>query len=276
MKRLIIIFAIISFTLSAAYAQRHEKSAGKRKAISERQYHKARSSKRTERKSSLYKNRRISADITRKEKRIDFKRNQAGIRKPNKTGKYRKIKPTGFGKKFNTKAKARGYYKRTYKNQIRRPHREGHVNQFHNRRIWSRKKYHMYPVRPHFKLRWQDGWNRFYTNYFPSLRVRTLNAFMVSVPGYEASYHLHEPASVYGKVYEIFYNRDINEMYLYLGAPYPRHDFTIVITGRLADEMSRFPPRYYIGQNFTVSGIITHYKNEPEMVINYRNQLMKF
>jgi hypothetical protein len=83
-------------------------------------------------------------------------------------------------------------------------------------------------------------------------------------------------AAVFGRVYETYYDDINNEFYLYFGAPYPQNDFTVVVTGREARKMRRHSPRYYIGRDFIVSGLVTQWNGNPEIVINYSSQLKRY
>jgi hypothetical protein len=81
---------------------------------------------------------------------------------------------------------------------------------------------------------------------------------------------------VYGRVYETYYDPQVNQFYLYFGSPYPRQDLTVVVTGRDARRLARKSAQYFIGWDFSVAGLITSWEGKPEVVINDKDQLQRF
>lgn len=97
-------------------------------------------------------------------------------------------------------------------------------------------------------------------------RIRNISA-------YDAMYFIGEVKRVYGKVSEVYYSRNDDMYYLYVGARFPYHDFSILIPGR---EYRRydFPSlRHLEFQHVWVMGLITEYDNKPEIVIKRPYQL---
>ena len=127
--------------------------------------------------------------------------------------------------------------------------------------------------------RWNFFWSvnvyndfcRFYphvTNwhYRTGARINTISA-------YDAMFFIGEVKRVYGEVQEVFYSREDDAYYLYVGARFPYHDFSVVIPGR---EYRRFdfPPLNRLNlQHIWAMGLITEYDGRPEILVKRPYQL---
>jgi hypothetical protein len=97
--------------------------------------------------------------------------------------------------------------------------------------------------------------------YYPvNYRIETISS-------YDADNYLGEVMNVYGRVSEVFYSRSTDEYFLYFGPYYPYQDFTVVIPGGLARNYSPRPSRFFANQNVVITGLITSFEGNPEMVI---------
>ena len=124
---------------------------------------------------------------------------------------------------------------------------------------------------------YQPVWHTFYAHHFRVNHFRYyVNRPLRFVSGNAAQYHVGEIAAVFGRVYETYYDEVNREFHLSFGAPYPRQDFTVIVTGREAHKMQRMSPHYFIGQDFVVSGLITRYDGRPEIIVRYRSQIQKY
>jgi hypothetical protein len=94
-----------------------------------------------------------------------------------------------------------------------------------------------------------------------------------TISAYDALYYNDEVMSVYGKVYEVFYSAATDEYFLYFGAYYPYHDFTVVLPGWIARAYSSYPEGYFRREHVIVTGLITSYDGKPEMVVQSEGQL---
>jgi hypothetical protein len=106
-------------------------------------------------------------------------------------------------------------------------------------------------------------------SYYPDYSVTTISA-------YDALFHVGEIRRVYGKVSEVYYAAETDELFLYFGAYYPHHDFTVVIPGETARRYSRHPEFYFEDENIEVTGLITEYDDKPEIVVKEKNQLERY
>ncbi len=94
-----------------------------------------------------------------------------------------------------------------------------------------------------------------------------------TVSSYDAYDHIGEVRRVYGKVDEIFYARETDEYYIYLGYMYPYHDFSVIIPGHVARKFSRRPMLYFANQFISVTGLITIYNEIPEIMTRRPHQI---
>ena len=103
-------------------------------------------------------------------------------------------------------------------------------------------------------------------NYYEGYRIPMVSA-------YDAVYYRGSVVTVYGKVTEVFYSRETDEYFLYFGAYYPYQDFTVIMPGNMARRYSHRPDRYFDNQYMAVTGLITTFNGEPEIVVKETFQM---
>ena len=123
--------------------------------------------------------------------------------------------------------------------------------------IWDVHMYNEYRyLYPHY-----DYW------YYPyGYRIQTVSA-------YDADRYIGEVARIFGRVSDVFYERQTDEYTLYFGEPYPYQDFSVIISGKQARRFSYRPERYFMNRNVTVTGLVSLWDGRPEMVIKKRSQV---
>jgi hypothetical protein len=123
--------------------------------------------------------------------------------------------------------------------------------------IWDVNMYNEYRyLYPHY-----DYW------YYPyGYRIQTISA-------YDASRYIGEVARIYGKVFEVWYERQSDEYTLYFGGPYPYQDFSVIVPGKHARRYSYHPERYFSNRNIAVTGLVSLWEDRPEMIIRKRSQM---
>ncbi|MCK4748453.1 MAG: hypothetical protein KAT15_15485, partial [Bacteroidales bacterium] len=121
---------------------------------------------------------------------------------------------------------------------------------------WNRNMYRDYH-------RWYP---RYHWNYRYGHRINTISVF-------DAKYNLGEVAMVYGRVYATWYNRDTDDYLLFFGGDFPYQQFTVVLPGRVARKFSWRPERYFLGEHMTVTGLITTFEGNPEIIVKNRRQV---
>jgi len=108
-----------------------------------------------------------------------------------------------------------------------------------------------------------------YWTYYPDYSISTISA-------YDALFHIGEIRRIYGKVSEVYFSVETDEYFLYFGAFYPYHDFTVVIPGEIARRYSRHPEFYFQDEHIVVTGLITEYDEKPEIVVKDKDQLRRY
>jgi hypothetical protein len=123
--------------------------------------------------------------------------------------------------------------------------------------IWDMNMYHEYCyLYPQY-----DYW------YYPyGYRIHTISA-------YDAESYVGEIARIYGRVSDVWYERQSDEYTLYFGEPYPFQDFSVIISGKNARRYSYHPERYFLNRNLAVTGLVSLWENHPEMLIKKRSQI---
>jgi len=102
--------------------------------------------------------------------------------------------------------------------------------------------------------------------YYPdNYRIETISA-------YETDNYQGEVMNVFGRVSDVFYSNETDEYFLYFGPYYPYQDFTVVVPGEIARNYSPRPSRFFENQDVVITGLITSFDNNPEMVIRDPNQ----
>lgn len=104
-------------------------------------------------------------------------------------------------------------------------------------------------------------------NYSRGRSIETISA-------YEAMYYVGNVMKVYGEVNEVYYSGRDDMWYLYIGAPYPYHDFTVMIKGK-DYKRNRFPQLQRLeGAHIWSLGLITQFEDgKPEILIRKPYQL---
>ena len=63
------------------------------------------------------------------------------------------------------------------------------------------------------------------------------------------------------------------QYYLYIGAHYPYHDFTVIVPRKIAKRFSIVPEWYFDEEYICVTGLITHFDGKAEMFVNRTRQI---
>ena len=96
---------------------------------------------------------------------------------------------------------------------------------------------------------------------------------METISAYDAMYYIGNVMRVYGEVSEVYYSSRDDMWYLYIGAPYPYHDFTVMIAGK-DYRRYRFPHLERLeGAHIWSMGLITEFDGKPEILIRKPYQL---
>ncbi len=143
------------------------------------------------------------------------------------------------------------------------------------RSIEYRRVHYAYRAPKHINIIWTPRMYREYILIYPEFRywyypygysVRTISA-------YDAAYYIGDVMNVYGKVYGAWYSWQTDEYYLYFGAPYPYHDFSVIVPGQRARQFNRHPEIFFEGRYIWVTGLISLYEGKPEMIVRKKHQI---
>ena len=96
-----------------------------------------------------------------------------------------------------------------------------------------------------------------------------------SIRADEASNHIGEIKSVYGVVVSTNYNEEATNspIFLNLDKAYPEHIFTVFIVSSSRDSFDCLPEVFYLNKKISVTGIISEFKGNPEIVVNSPSQI---
>ena len=138
-----------------------------------------------------------------------------------------------------------------------------------------RAKYYAYRRPAEIEIIWTPVMHRHYIRMYPMVKYwYYTNGYHISmVSAYDAEYYRGEVRTVYGRVTEVFYSRATDEYFLYFGLYYPYQDFTVVLPGTIARQYSFKPERYFDQRYLAITGLITTFNGEPEIVVKESFQI---
>jgi len=138
-----------------------------------------------------------------------------------------------------------------------------------------RAKYYVYRRPPEYNIIWTPVMYRHYVRMYPMVTYwHYTNGYRIgSISAYDAEFYRGEVMTVYGRVSEVYYSYTTDEYFLYFGLYYPHQDFTVVVPGYIARRYSRHPERFFDNSHLAVTGLITTYNGEPEIVVKEKFQI---
>lgn len=141
-----------------------------------------------------------------------------------------------------------------------------------------RRERYVYRQPNHYELVWTPYlFNRF-MYYYPvhdrwnielGREIGTISAY--DVMGYVGSVQ-----RVYGKVEEVYYSREDGNYILYIGAPFPYQDMSVVIPRKVCREITISPEWYFENQHIWFIGLIDLWEEKPEVVIRDEEQIRRY
>lgn len=154
-------------------------------------------------------------------------------------------------------------------------HHATHVYHTQPRAKSYRVEHYSYRAPMHVDIVWTRDMHRNYIKMYPNCHhyEYSYGHRIKSVSAYHADYYIGEIKNVYGKVTEVYYARESDEYFLYVGPYYPYQDFTIVVPGYIARKYSHRPEYFFNRQYVNVTGLITTFEGNPEIVVKRSNQL---
>jgi hypothetical protein len=180
---------------------------------------------------------------------------------------------SGRGHSVNSRTyeKERKTYNTPY---MKRIHREA-INVNRPRSLDYRRIHYPYRMPVNINIYWTSRMYREYILIYPEYRywyypigyrIRTASA-------YDAFYYVGDVINIYGRVHEVWYSWQTDEYFLYFGAQYPYHDFSVIIPGSKARRFSHRPEIFFEGRHIWVTGLVSLHDGKPEMIIRKKHQI---
>jgi hypothetical protein len=150
-----------------------------------------------------------------------------------------------------------------------------HPNNYRPVPLQYRRVHYPYRAPLHSNIFWSVSIHNDFRIFYPEVRTwrYEIGYRIPAVPAYDAEFHIGDVAKVYGKVFDIYYEYESDEYYLYFGDYFPYQDFSVVIQGEEARAFSRRPERFFQGANIAVTGYVSDFEEKPEMVIRRASQI---
>lgn len=138
-----------------------------------------------------------------------------------------------------------------------------------------RAKHYGYRAPVAVNIIWTPLMHRHYIRMYPVVKYWHYQHgyHIANTSAYYADYYIGAVRTVYGRVREVYYSRSSDEYFLYFGAYYPYHDFTVVMPGWMARRYSIRPDRYFSNQYLAITGLITSFNGDPEIVVKESFQI---
>ena len=161
------------------------------------------------------------------------------------------------------------------KPQTRQRVRTDHPVVKHYSPIKNRKVHYYYRSPGHINLYWTHNMYREYRIMYPDFQTWNypIGYSILTVPAYNAYFHMGEVRNVYGRVHEVWYSWKTDEYYMYFGAGYPYQDFTVVLPGNHARRFSMNPEMYFSGRYIWVNGLVSTFDGKPEIMVMRKSQV---
>jgi hypothetical protein len=156
------------------------------------------------------------------------------------------------------------------------------VNHYHNRYIpvpWEIRRtryYYRHPV--HLDLIWTPLLFHRFMYYYPTHNNWDMEfgSQIETISAYEAKDYAGTVRRVYGKVDDVYYSPEDENYILYIGAPFPYQDISIVVPKNVARNISMSPKWYFDKEFIWVVGLINVWEGKPEIIVRDEEQIRKY
>jgi hypothetical protein len=138
-----------------------------------------------------------------------------------------------------------------------------------------RVHHYVYRAPVDLNIYWSHEMYRSYVRMYPMVRTwdYPYGYRIEAIPAYDADHYRGGVMTVYGQINEAYYSRGTDEFFLYFGPYYPYQDFTVVLSGWMARQYSERPDLFFQNRNLAVTGLITTFEGDPEIVVKESYQL---
>ena len=141
-----------------------------------------------------------------------------------------------------------------------------------------RRERYVYRQPIHYELVWTPYlFNRFMFYYPQHDRWNIeLGREIGTISAYDVMDYVGSVQRVYGKVEEVYYSREDGNYILYIGAPFPYQDMSVVIPRNVCREITMSPEWYFENQHIWFIGLIDLWEEKPEVVIRDEEQIRRY
>ncbi|TSA39100.1 MAG: hypothetical protein D4R64_00695 [Porphyromonadaceae bacterium] len=155
-------------------------------------------------------------------------------------------------------------------------------NHYHNRYIpisFEVRRSRYYFRQPHhYDLIWTPLLFHRFMFYYPTQRNWDMEfgSQIETISAYDAQNYAGTVRRVYGKVDEVYYSPEDENYILYIGAPFPYQDISIVVPKNIARNVSMNPKWYFQNEYVWVIGLINMWEGKPEIIVRDEDQIRKY
>jgi len=156
------------------------------------------------------------------------------------------------------------------------------VNHYHNNYVpipWEIRRVRYIYRRPvHIDLIWTPLLLHRFMYYYPTYDNWNIDfgREIETISAYDAMEYAGSVKRIYGKVEEVFYSEEDENYILYIGAPFPYHDVSVVVPKYLARNISMSPKWYFENEHIWVVGLINVWEGKPEIVVRDEDQIRRY
>jgi hypothetical protein len=156
------------------------------------------------------------------------------------------------------------------------------INHYHTRYVavpWDVRRVRFYARRPvHIDLVWTPLLFHRFMYYYPTHLDWNIDfgSNIETISAYDAMNYPGSVKRVYGKVDEVYYSPEDETYILYIGAPFPYQDMSVVIPKEIARQFSLSPKWYFENEYIWVVGLIDMWEGKPEVIVRDEDQIRKY
>ena len=156
------------------------------------------------------------------------------------------------------------------------------VNHYHYRYVpiplEIRRVRYIYRHPVHINLIWTPTLLHRFMYYYPTHNYWDIDfgREIETISAYDAQDYAGSVKRVYGKVEEVYYSTEDENYILYIGAPFPYHDVSVVIPRHIAQDITRSPKWYFENEHIWVVGLINMWEGKPEIVVRDEDQIRRY
>ena len=156
------------------------------------------------------------------------------------------------------------------------------VNHYHNNYVplpWEvRRSRYYYRVPGHIDLIWTPLLFHRFMYYYPAHLnwEMEFGTPIETISANDAEAYAGTVRRIYGKVDEVYYSPEDENYILYIGAPFPYQDVSVVIPKHVARNISMSPKWYFENEFVWVVGLINMWEGKPEIIVRDEEQIRRY